>query len=273
MQEFVSLYRQLLYKGERKENRTGVVTLHKFGHQMRFRMKDGFPICTRKKVSFHNVKHELLWFLTGSSNIEYLKQNKVTIWDEWADENGELGPVYGVQWRHWNGHKDQISELIWRMQHDPLDRRLVVTAWNPSNVKECGLPPCHLLFQFNCRPVPVLPVYKGAKWLVDVQIYQRSCDTFLGVPYNVSSYALLLHMVTQVAGPEFAAGDLIWVGGDVHLYENHIQQAQEYITRQQHPLPRLQMNPLITDIDEFKGEDLQLVDYVHSGPLTGEVAV
>lgn len=283
MRQFHTLFKTILEEGERKPNRTGVDTLSIFGYQMRFNLLNGFPIVTGKHVSFHNVLTELLWFLLAEENTNFLHEHNVKIWDAWSDGLGNVGPIYGCQWRAWNRFSeaeepiDQLQMAIDRLRINPLDRRLIVSAWNPEEIPHMALPPCHTLFQFNA--VPRADDESGECYWLDCQLYQRSADTFIGVPYNVASYALLLTMVAQVAsyGAEhrryFKPRYFVWTGGDVHLYENHIQQVKEYMNRPMHPLPLLQMNPEIRDIDDFKHSDFALVDYLNSGVLTAPVAV
>jgi thymidylate synthase len=252
----------LLEKGLQKGDRTGTGTISSFGYQMRFDLSDGFPMLTTKKLHLKSIIHELLWFIKGDTNIKYLNDNKVRIWDEWADENGDLGPVYGHQWRNWNSEGfDQIEELIDQIKNNPNSRRMIVSAWNPSvlpdnsksfkeNVKngKAALPPCHAFFQFYV-----------ADGKLSCQLYQRSADTFLGVPFNIASYALFTMMVAQVTGLE--AGDFIHTFGDVHLYNNHIDQAQEQLKRDLRTLPKMTINKAITDINDFKYDDFELTNY------------
>ena len=230
MHQYLSLMREVRENGVKKEDRTGTGTLSLFGHQMRFDLSEGFPVVTTKKLHLRSIIHELLWFLKGDSNIQYLKDNGVSIWDAWADENGELGPVYGVQWRNWpkpdGGHVDQISQIMQQLKEDPDSRRIMLSAWNVGEIENMALPPCHCLFQFWV-----------AEGKLSCQLYQRSCDIFLGVPFNIASYALLTHMLAQQA--DLKVGDFVWTGGDCHLYSNHLEQADEQLKREPLPLPRL----------------------------------
>jgi len=254
----------VLEHGDRKTDRTGTGTLSVFGWQMRFRLQDGFPLLTTKKLHTRSIIHELLWFLQGDTNIRYLKANGVSIWDEWADENGELGPVYGKQWRRWqtaDGRSiDQISRLVDGIRHNPDSRRHLVTAWNPGEVDNMALPPCHALFQFYV-----------ANGRLSCQLYQRSADIFLGVPFNIASYALLTHMVAQACDLE--PGDFVWTGGDCHLYLNHLEQAREQLTREPRPLPRLRLNPAVKDVFAFRFEDFVLDGYDPHPHIKAPVAV
>ncbi len=264
MKVYHDLLRHVLEHGHRKEDRTGTGTLSVFGYQMRFDLAEGFPLLTTKKVHLKSIIHELLWFLQGSTNIRYLKENGVTIWDEWADENGDLGPVYGKQWRRWqtaDGRSiDQISRLVDGIRHSPDSRRHLVTAWNPGEVDNMALPPCHALFQFYV-----------ADGRLSCQLYQRSADIFLGVPFNIASYALLTHMVAQACDLE--PGDFVWTGGDCHLYLNHLEQAREQLTREPRPLPRLRLNPAVKDVFAFRFEDFVLDGYDPHPHIKAPVAV
>ncbi|MEX2569074.1 MAG: thymidylate synthase [Cyclobacteriaceae bacterium] len=252
MQQYHQLLQHILDHGVQKGDRTGTGTLSVFGYQMRFDLEKGFPLVTTKKCHTRSIIHELLWFLKGDTNIRYLKENKVSIWDEWADEKGDLGPVYGYQWRHWpdgkGGEIDQIKQLIHQIKTNPNSRRLIVSAWNVANVDDMALPPCHLLFQFYV-----------ADGKLSCQLYQRSADVFLGVPFNIASYALLLAMVAQVC--DLKAGEFIHTFGDAHLYNNHLDQAKLQLSRELRPLPQLEINPAIKDIFEFKYEDLKIKNY------------
>ena len=252
MKQFLDLLQKLLDEGKERLDRTGTGTLGLFGHQMRFDLSEGFPVLTTKKLHLRSIIHELLWFLQGDTNIAYLKENGVRIWDEWADENGDLGPVYGYQWRSWpnlgGGSTDQIVDLVERLKTNPYSRRHVVSAWNPSFIEEMALPPCHCLFQFH--------VQDGR---LNCQLYQRSADTFLGVPFNISSYALLTMMMAQVC--ELEPGDFVHTFGDVHLYMNHIDQAREQLTREPRALPAMRINPEVKDLFAFRYEDFELVNY------------
>lgn len=264
MKHYLDLMRHVLEHGDRKNDRTGTGTLSVFGWQMRFRLEDGFPLLTTKKLHTRSIIHELLWFLKGDTNIAYLKQNGVSIWDEWANEQGELGPVYGKQWRRWetpDGRTiDQIGQLIEGLRRNPDSRRHMVVAWNPGEVDGMALPPCHALFQFH--------VSNGR---LSCQLYQRSADIFLGVPFNIASYALLTHMVAQVC--ELTPGDFIWTGGDCHLYLNHLEQAREQLTREPRPLPVLKLNPEVKDLFAFRFEDIQLEAYNPHPHIKAPVAV
>ena len=263
MKQYLDLLQRILDEGTVKTDRTGTGTKSVFGHQMRFHMADGFPLLTTKKLHLRSIIHELLWFLRGDTNIQYLHDNKVTIWDEWADENG-LGPVYGHQWRSWpdydGGTIDQIANVVDLIKHHPDSRRMMVSAWNVAEVDKMALPPCHCLFQFYV-----------ADGRLSLQLYQRSADTFLGVPFNIASYALLLQMMAQVTGLE--AGDFIHTTGDTHLYLNHIEQAQLQLTRTPRPLPRMVINPDVKDIFAFRYEDFQLEGYDPWPHIKAEVAV
>ncbi len=253
MQQYLNLLQRILDEGVQKGDRTGTGTLSVFGHQMRFRMSEGFPLLTTKKLHLKSIIHELLWFLQGDTNVRYLQENGVRIWNEWADPvTGELGPVYGHQWRSWPDYKggaiDQISQAVDLIKHHPDSRRILVSAWNPAEVDEMALPPCHCLFQFYV-----------ADGRLSLQLYQRSADTFLGVPFNIASYALLLQMMAQVCGLE--CGDFIHTTGDTHLYLDHLEQARLQLTREPRPLPRMIINPDVKDIFSFRYEDFQLEGY------------
>ena len=264
MKQYLDLLQRILDEGAVKTDRTGTGTKSVFGHQMRFHMADGFPLLTTKKLHLRSIIHELLWFLRGDTNIQYLHDNKVTIWDEWADENGDLGPVYGHQWRSWpdydGGAIDQIANAVELIKHHPDSRRIMVSAWNVAEVEKMALPPCHCLFQFYV-----------ADGRLSLQLYQRSADTFLGVPFNIASYALLLQMMAQVTGLE--VGDFIHTTGDTHLYLNHIEQAQLQLTRTPRPLPRMVLNPDVKDLFSFRYEDFQLEGYDPWPHIKAEVAV
>ncbi|MBR1683359.1 MAG: thymidylate synthase [Bacteroidaceae bacterium] len=264
MRQYLDLLQRILDEGAVKTDRTGTGTKSVFGHQMRFHMADGFPLLTTKKLHLRSIIHELLWFLRGDTNIQYLHDNRVTIWDEWADENGDLGPVYGHQWRSWpdydGGTIDQIANVIEMIKHHPDSRRMLVSAWNVAEVDQMALPPCHCLFQFYV-----------ADGRLSLQLYQRSADTFLGVPFNIASYALLLQMMAQVTGLE--AGDFVHTTGDTHLYLNHIEQAQLQLTREPRPLPRMVLNPDVKDLFAFRYEDFQLEGYDPHPHIKAEVAV
>lgn len=255
---------RVLDEGTRKEDRTGTGTLSVFGHQMRFDLSKGFPLTTTKKLHLRSIIHELLWFLDGDTNIGYLKNNKVSIWNEWADENGDLGPVYGHQWRSWPGKSgetiDQISLLIDMIKNNPDSRRLIVSAWNPSDVPDMALPPCHCLFQFYI-----------ADGKLSCQLYQRSADIFLGVPFNIASYALLIHMVAQVCGLE--VGDFVHTLGDAHLYLNHLDQTKEQLSRAPRSLPKLSLNKDRRSIFDFTFEDFEISDYDAHPNIKAPIAV
>ncbi|WP_202080329.1 thymidylate synthase [Caldalkalibacillus salinus] len=264
MQQYLDLCQQILEQGSKKEDRTGTGTISMFGHQMRFDLQQGFPLITTKKVHLRSIIHELLWFLKGDTNIAYLKENGVRIWNEWADENGELGPVYGKQWRSWEGPNgetvDQIKQVIHDIKHNPHSRRLVVSAWNPVDLPHMALAPCHCLFQFY--------VNDGK---LSCQLYQRSADTFLGVPFNIASYALLTMMIAQVTDLE--PGDFVHTFGDVHIYLNHIDQVKEQLQREPYPLPQMKINPNVKDLFSFQHEDFELVNYQAHPHIKGEVSV
>ena len=264
MRQYLDLMSHVLEHGDHKTDRTGTGTLSVFGWQMRFRLQDGFPLLTTKKLHTRSIIHELLWFLQGDTNIRYLKENGVSIWDEWADENGDLGPVYGKQWRHWQTADgrgvDQITRLIEGIKRNPDSRRHLVTAWNPGEVENMALPPCHALFQFYV-----------ANGRLSCQLYQRSADIFLGVPFNIASYALLTHMVAQAC--ELEPGDFIWTGGDCHIYLNHLEQAREQLSREPRPLPQLRINPAVKDVFAFRFEDFALEGYDPHPHIKAPVAV
>lgn len=264
MKQYLDLLSHILENGNEKTDRTGTGTKSVFGYQMRFDLQKGFPLLTTKKLHTRSIFHELLWFLKGDTNIKYLHDNKVTIWDEWADENGDLGPVYGKQWRAWQGADgkiiDQISQLIHQIKNTPNSRRMLVSAWNVGEVEQMALPPCHIVFQFYV-----------ANNKLSCQLYQRSADVFLGVPFNIASYALLTEMLAQVCGLE--AGEFIHTLGDAHLYLNHIDQAKLQLSRTPYELPKLKLNPEIKDIFDFKYEDITIEDYVSHPHIKAEVAV
>ncbi len=264
MQAYLELLRHVLDHGVEKPDRTGTGTLSTFGYQMRFDLGDGFPLLTTKKLHVKSIIHELLWFLSGDTNIRYLKQHGVSIWDDWADENGELGPVYGSQWRSWTGRDgrsvDQISNVIEQIRLDPDSRRLIVSAWNVTELPKMKLPPCHALFQFYV-----------ADGRLSCQLYQRSADVFLGVPFNIASYALLTCMVAEVTGLQ--PGEFIHTFGDVHLYRNHLDQAREQLGRQPRPLPTLEINPHVQSIFEFCYSDFRIVNYDPHPHIKAPVAV
>jgi len=264
MQQYLDLMRHVLEHGQDKSDRTGTGTRSVFGWQMRFNLADGFPVLTTKKLHLRSIIHELLWFLQGDTNIGYLKDNGVRIWDEWADANGDLGPVYGHQWRHWpardGGEIDQIKQLLHSLQHNPDSRRHIVTAWNPTDVDRMALPPCHCLFQFYV-----------ADGRLSCQLYQRSADIFLGVPFNIASYALLTLMLAQVCG--YRPGDFVHTLGDAHLYSNHFEQARLQLQREPRPLPTLWINPEVRDLFAFRFEDFRLDGYDPHPHIAAPVAV
>ncbi|MBV8210433.1 MAG: thymidylate synthase [Burkholderiaceae bacterium] len=263
MNEYETFMRHVLEHGFDKNDRTGTGARSVFGYQMRFDLRQGFPLVTTKKLHLRSIVHELLWFLKGSSNVEYLRRNGVTIWDEWADADGELGPVYGVQWRAWpsfDGPIDQIEQVIARIRADPDSRRLIVSAWNVSDIPKMKLPPCHLLFQFN--------VTAGR---LSCQLYQRSCDIFLGVPFNIASYSLLTHMVAQQCDLE--PGDFVWTGGDCHIYRNHFEQVREQLSRKPYPYPQLHIVRRPQSISDYVFEDFQILNYQSHPPIAAPVAV
>ena len=264
MQQYLDLMQLVLDSGAVKTDRTGTGTKSIFGHQMRFDLNQGFPVLTTKKLHLRSIIHELLWFIKGDTNIRYLKENGVSIWDDWADANGELGPVYGSQWRAWpaaDGRKiDQLSQVIEQIQKTPDSRRLIVSAWNVGEVDKMKLPPCHAFFQFYV-----------ADGRLSCQLYQRSCDIFLGVPFNIASYALLTLMVAQVCGLKL--GDFVWTGGDCHLYSNHFEQAATQLARRPGTLPTMRINPAVTSIFDFKFEDFELVGYEPQAHIKAPVAV
>ena len=263
MKQYLDLMQHILDNGVDKSDRTGTGTRSVFGYQMRFDLSQGFPLVTTKKVHTRSIFHELLWFLKGDQNIQYLKENGVSIWDEWADENGDLGPVYGVQWRSWptgNGHIDQITQLIDQIKRNPDSRRHIVSAWNVADVEEMALPPCHTMFQFYV-----------AEGKLSCQLYQRSADVFLGVPFNIASYALLTMMIAQVC--DLSPGDFVHTFGDAHLYSNHFDQARLQLSRETRPLPKLKLNPEIKDIFQFRFEDIMLEGYDPHPHIKAAVAV
>jgi thymidylate synthase len=264
MHQYLSLMREVRDNGVKKEDRTGTGTLSLFGHQMRFDLSEGFPVITTKKLHLRSIIHELLWFLRGDSNIQYLKDNGVSIWDSWADENGELGPVYGVQWRNWpkpgGGHVDQISQIMQQLKENPDSRRIMLSAWNVGEIENMALPPCHCLFQFWV-----------AEGKLSCQLYQRSCDIFLGVPFNIASYALLTHMLAQQA--DLNVGDFVWTGGDCHLYSNHLEQADEQLQREPLPLPRLAIKRRPPSIFDYEYDDFEILNYESHPHIKAAVAV
>ena len=264
MQQYLDLMRHVLQNGVTKSDRTGTGRRSVFGYQMRFDLSQGFPALTTKKLHLKSIIHELLWFLSGDTNIRYLKENGVRIWDEWADENGDLGRVYGAQWRSWRGANgetiDQIRNLVQQIQTNPDSRRLIVSAWNPAEVDSMALPPCHALFQFYV-----------ANGKLSCQLYQRSADIFLGVPFNIASYALLTMMLAQVCGLQ--AGEFIHTLGDAHLYNNHLEQARLQLTREPRPLPKMHINPDVRDIFSFRFNDFELTDYDPHPHIKAQVSV
>jgi thymidylate synthase len=264
MQQYLDLLQDILDHGVQKEDRTGVGTRSLFGCQMQFDLQEGFPLLTTKKLHLKSIIYELLWFLQGDTNIRYLQDNGVRIWDEWADENGDLGPVYGAQWRSWKTGDgrivDQISQVVEQIKNNPNSRRLVVTAWNPGEIQEMALPPCHALFQFYV-----------ADGKLSCQLYQRSADIFLGVPFNIASYALLLIMFAQVC--VLQPGRFVHTFGDVHLYANHVEQARLQLARKPYPLPQMKINPQVKSIFDFQYEDFELLDYQAHPHIKAQVAV
>lgn len=264
MKQYLDLLQRIVNEGTRKEDRTGTGTLSVFGHQMRFNLEEGFPLLTTKKLHLKSIIYELLWFLKGDTNVKYLQENGVRIWNEWADENGELGPVYGHQWRSWpnynGGHVDQIQDIVNALKNNPDSRRMIVSAWNVAEVDKMALPPCHCLFQFYV-----------ANGKLSLQLYQRSADTFLGVPFNIASYALLTMMMAQVSG--LKPGDFIHTTGDTHLYLNHLEQAKEQLKRTPRTLPRMVINPNVTSIFDFKYDDFTLEGYDPLPHIKAEVSV
>ena len=264
MKQYLDLLQHVLDHGILKEDRTGTGTHSVFGYQMRFNLQDGFPLLTTKKLHLKSIIHELLWFLKGDTNVKYLQENGVRIWNEWADENGDLGHIYGYQWRSWpdydGGHIDQIKEAIDTIQNNPDSRRIIVSAWNVADLNNMNLPPCHAFFQFYV-----------ANGRLSLQLYQRSADTFLGVPFNIASYALLLQMVAQVTGLQ--TGDFVHTLGDTHIYTNHLEQVKLQLSREPRPLPQMKINPDIKDIFSFKYEDFELVNYDPWPHIAGKVSV
>ena len=264
MQQYLDMMRLVRDTGTRKEDRTGTGTVSVFGHQMRFDLSRGFPLVTTKKLHLRSIIHELLWFLSGDSNIRYLRENGVSIWDEWADEDGDLGPIYGVQWRSWptpDGRKvDQVAQIMQQLKETPDSRRIILSAWNVAEIDNMALPPCHCLFQFYV-----------ADGKLSCQLYQRSCDIFLGVPFNIASYALLTHMLAQQA--DLGVGDFIWTGGDCHLYLNHLEQADEQLAREPLPLPTLAIKRRPPSIFDYRFEDFEILNYEAHPHIKAAVAV
>lgn len=264
MKQYLDLLHRILEEGVEKSDRTGTDTLSVFGHQMRFNLEDGFPLLTTKKLHLKSIIYELLWFLQGDTNVKYLQEHGVRIWNEWADENGDLGHIYGYQWRSWPDYKggfiDQIQEAVDAIKHNPDSRRIIVSAWNVGDLGNMNLPPCHAFFQFYV-----------ANGKLSLQLYQRSADTFLGVPFNIASYALLLMMMAQVTG--LKAGDFVHTLGDTHIYKNHLEQVKLQLTREPRPLPRMRLNPDVKSIFDFKFEDFALEDYNPWPHIAGAVSV
>ena len=264
MQQYLDFLQRILDEGETKGDRTGTGTISLFGHQMRFDLADGLPAITTKKIHWPSVVHELLWFLSGETNVGYLQENNVKIWNEWADEEGNLGPVYGKQWRRWSTNDgkliDQVSGAIQQIKETPESRRIIVSAWNVGELEEMALMPCHAFFQFY--------VNEGK---LSCQLYQRSADAFLGVPFNISSYSILTLMIAQVCGLQ--PGEFVWSGGDCHLYLNHLEQAKLQIERKPMDLPKLRLNPKISDIDEFSYEDIEIIDYIHHPHISAPISI
>ena len=269
MEQYLQLLQKIIDTGVDKSDRTGTGTRSLFGYQMRFDLQNGFPLVTTKKLHLKSIIYELLWFLKGDTNVEYLQKNGVRIWDEWADQNGNLGPVYGKQWRSWDGANgktvDQVSELIEQLKTNPDSRRLIISAWNVADLPEMKLMPCHCLFQFYTTPT------EGGKRKLSCQLYQRSADVFLGVPFNIASYALLTIMIAQVCDMEL--GEFVHSFGDVHLYKNHFEQAELQLTRKPFPLPQMKLNPKVKNVFDFKFEDFELVNYQSHPAIKAPVAV
>ncbi|WP_460799439.1 thymidylate synthase [Microbacterium sp. GXF0217] len=261
---YEDLLREVLETGTHKDDRTGTGTVSVFGRQLRFDLSEGFPLITTKRVHFKSIAYELLWFLRGDSNVRWLQDNGVTIWDEWADASGDLGPVYGVQWRSWptpdGGHIDQLADVIEQIRQSPDSRRLIVSAWNPADIPDMALAPCHALFQFYV-----------ADGRLSCQLYQRSADLFLGVPFNIASYALLTQMIAHQVG--LVPGDFVWTGGDCHIYDNHVEQVREQLTREAFPYPKLRFTRKPESVFEYAYEDFVIEDYQHHPPIRAAVAV
>ncbi len=264
MKQYIDLLQRVMDEGVHKEDRTGTGTISVFGHQMRFNLEDGFPCLTTKKIHLKSIIHELLWFLKGDTNAKYLQENGVRIWNEWADENGDLGHIYGYQWRSWpdynGGHIDQISEVVNTIKTNPDSRRIIVSAWNVADIPNMNLPPCHAFFQFYV-----------ANGKLSLQLYQRSADIFLGVPFNIASYALLLQMMAQVTG--LKAGDFVHTLGDAHIYTNHLEQVKLQLSRDLRPLPLMKINHEVSDIFNFKYSDFELINYNPHPHIKGEVSI
>jgi len=275
MQQYLKLVEHIIENGTDKSDRTGTGTRSVFGYQMRFDLAKGFPLVTTKKCHLKSIIYELLWFLQGDTNISYLKEHNVKIWDEWADENGDLGPVYGKQWRSWEGaggvEVDQVKELIHTIKTNPDSRRMIISAWNVADLPKMKLMPCHCLFQFYTSPPTFLQKERGVKGSLSCQLYQRSADVFLGVPFNIASYALLTMMIAQVCGLE--PGEFVHSFGDVHLYSNHFEQANLQLTRTPFPLPQMKINPEVKDIFDYKFEDFELLNYQSHPAIKAPVAV
>ena len=262
MKQYLDVLKDVLENGQDADNRTGIYARKVFGRQMRFDLSKGFPLVTTKKTFFKGIVHELIWLISGNTNIKYLLDNNVHIWDEWADENGDLGPVYGHQWRNFNSQGyDQIRDIIERIKKNPQDRRIIVSAWNPAQIEQMALPPCHCFFQFDVTPDGRL----------NCMLYQRSCDMFLGVPFNIASYSLLTMMIAQVCG--LKPGEFVHTLGNAHIYSNHFEQVKLQLTREPLPLPTVRLNPDVKNIDDFKFEDIELVGYQSHSAIKGEVAV
>lgn len=264
MKQYLDLLQRVMAEGVKKEDRTGTGTISVFGHQMRFNLEEGFPCLTTKKLHLKSIIHELLWFLNGDTNVKYLQENGVRIWNEWADENGDLGHIYGYQWRSWpdykGGHIDQITEVVNTIKNNPDSRRIIVSAWNVADIPNMNLPPCHAFFQFYV-----------ADGRLSLQLYQRSADIFLGVPFNIASYALLTHMIAQQTG--LMPGDFIWTGGDCHLYSNHLEQVETQLSREPLPLPKLIIHRQPEDIFSYRYEDFEFADYTFHPAIKAPVAI
>ena len=275
MLQYHQLLQHILDTGVQKSDRTGTGTISCFGYQMRFNLAEGFPMVTTKKLHLKSIVHELLWFLKGETNIQYLKDNGISIWNEWANEKGDLGPVYGKQWRSWRGADnkvvDQISEVIHQLKTNPDSRRMIVSAWNVAELSEMALMPCHALFQFYTTPPTAAQHERGIRGSLSCQLYQRSADAFLGVPFNIASYALLTMMVAQVCDME--CGDFVHTFGDVHLYKNHLEQAKLQLTRKPYPLPQMHLNPIVKNIYAFHFSDFELKDYQFHPHIKAPIAI